>query len=62
MYLTNNQRLDLNLVGQSDRSVADIQAAMGAGSKYYVQDVPPPAPVKAHTGGGTGGGTGTTKR
>lgn len=48
MYLTNNQRLDLNLVGQSDRSVADIQAALGTGSTYYVQDVP--APAKAAPG------------
>jgi hypothetical protein len=53
-YLTNNQRLDLGLVGQSDRSVGDIQAAMGAGSTYYVEGVV--APPKAAPGpkGGVG--------
>ena len=48
-YLTNNQRLELDLVGQSDRSTGDIQAAMGKHPGVYVEGVvsapkPPPAP------------------
>ena len=44
-YLTNNQRLELDLVGQSDRSTGDIQAAMGKHPGVYVQGVAAPAPA-----------------
>ena len=40
-YLTNNQRLDLGLVGQSDVPVPAIQAAIGAGGTYCVEGVTP---------------------
>jgi len=46
-YLTNNQRLELGLVGQSDRSMGDIQAAMGKHPGVYVQGVAAPAPAPA---------------
>lgn len=63
MYLTNVERLDLGLIGQSDRSVADIQAALAkAPAGYYVQDVKAAAArTGGSAGGGAGGGTGAAK-
>ena len=58
MYLTNNQRLDLGLVGQSDRSVADIQAAMTRVPGVYVADVVQPAPPAPRGVPGAKGGVG----
>ena len=52
-YLTNNQRLDLGLVGQSDVPVPVIQAAIGKHPGVYVQGVVAAVP----TGGGGGAGT-----
>ena len=57
-YLTNNERLDLGLIGQSDRPVADIQAALAkAPAGYYVDGVTAGKPGSGGThGGGTHGG------
>ena len=55
-YLTNNQRIDLGLIGACDVPVATIQAAMAKRTGVYVEGVaaapkagggappPPPAP------------------
>jgi hypothetical protein len=54
-YLTNNERLDLGLIGQSDRPVADIQAALAkAPAGYYVEGVAVAGPPKGGPGGGGG--------
>ena len=60
MYLTNNQRLDLGLVGASDLSVADIQAAMTKVPGVYVADVAQPAPPAPRGVPGAKGGSGKT--
>jgi len=52
-YLTNNERLDLGLIGQSDRPVADIQAALAkAPAGYYVDGVTAGKPGSGGTHGG----------
>ena len=61
MYLTNNQRLDLELVGQSDRSAADIQKAMAKHSGVYVADVKAAAPSSSGSGSGSGSSSGGSK-
>ena len=70
-YLTNNERLDLGLIGQSDRPVADIQAALAkAPAGYYVDGVAVAGPPKGGPGapgapgpsGGAGGPAAGTKR
>ena len=58
-YLTNNERLDLGLIGQSDRPVADIQAALAtAPAGYYVEGVAVAGPPKGGPGGGAPGAPG----
>ena len=67
-YLTNNERLDLGLIGQSDRPVADIQAALATAPADYVEGVAIAGPPKGGPGApgpsGSAGGTdpGSTKR
>lgn len=61
MYLTNNERLDLGLIGHCDVPAADIQTALAkAPAGYYVEGVVKAAAPRAGGGGGAGGAT--TKR
>jgi hypothetical protein len=53
-YLTNNQRLDLDLIGQCVVPVTTVQAALAKHPGVYVQDVA--AAPKAGGGTSSGGG------
>jgi hypothetical protein len=61
VYLTNNQRLDLGLVGQSDRSAGDIQKALAKHPGVYVADVKAAAPSSSGSGSGSGSSSGGSK-
>ena len=56
-YLTNNQRLDLDLIGQCVVPVATVQAALATHPGVYVQGVA--AAPKASGGGTSSGGSST---
>jgi hypothetical protein len=61
-YLTNNERIDLGLIGHSDVPAADIQAALAkAPAGYYVEGVAKAAAAPKPPAGGGGGGS-STKR